>query len=342
MKELVNFCNIEGFIFKVDITDEDNKPKMSKRGTEYFGGTIYVAQDKSATNVTRVNIPYVGKTTKNGEENKSFSFLKKVVEKGLTIEENGVENAAKCKIRCTLVGEEYYSAKNKDENGNLLVGKIDKLESFSVYPVDTLNEKIQQRNIFSVDCLIKDTQKIEATSENEQTKLILKTFIGKTDSDKNWLLMPMDLVVENPNGIAYFLGLGANPQNPIFTKITGTVRTTVTETVEAEQSEGGAFGEVVDVPVSAKRDIQRDFLVLDAKKEPYPTNTERTITFEEIKQLLDYREKVNSGKRVDTEKRIQERENNQGAGAFSNGNNYINEDLPFDSNELPPFDLGAM
>ena len=352
MKEFINDVCIEGYVFKLDLLDENGKPRVSKKSNvEYLRGSVYVAQDETCKNVTRVEVPYVGKYKKDGTESKTYNFLMNVIENKLTVESSGVDNAAKIKfVQSRLVGEEYFSDKNRDEEGNLVLSSTPKTEAgFSIFEQKQLNENMIQRNLFSCDIIIKDVQ-MKQGNDDVPDKLILHSFIGgknkNEDGSYGVLLMPFDFTVENPNGINYFLELGVTPQNPIFTKIMGTIRTTVTEEKTDIVQEEVAFGESIELPVAPKENREREFIVLNAKAHPYPLSDPKFMTLEELKQLLDYREKVNVEKKDSTEKRIAERANQMASdmGAFVNipdGLNVEGDGLIIEG-EIPSFDLSDL
>ena len=243
-------------------------------GTQYIGGIMQVAIDDAGLNVIPVHFTYVTATTSTGKTNNTFTVLKKLIEDGKTWLNVGPEAAAKVKIDAAIAINDFYN-----NEGNLISAKM--IEgSFVSTNVDTC--KPEDRNSFSVDMLITSVAHTDADPEAN----IPADFVTVHGAVFNFrgALLPVDFVVRNERGMAYFEDLNASTSNPIYTKVWGTVDCLTKKTEIREES---AFGS--DAVRTYERKV-RDWVITGTSTTPYDFDTEETITAAELSKALQDRE----------------------------------------------------
>lgn len=286
MKKMINKAHVEGRISECEL-----EVKVSKAGVTYIGGKIDVATDNEGLNIVTVDFPYVAKFYKNGNENKTFSALYP-----LAIEKDKDGNVIKTSTAKTLMGNqdeeptmvrldpsvalnEWYD-KEKDGERPLVSNK--RLSGGFAHVVNAISSDEAARNRFECDMVITGTRLIEADEERgTQEKLIVKGCIF----DYANRIMPIELSVTNPNGIAYFdEKIDATPSTPVFTKVWGKI---VNETIVKEVVTESAFGESM---VTESRKTKRDWILTGMAVDPYDFDSEGCLTAQELQEAIAERE----------------------------------------------------
>lgn len=277
-KKLANTEHIEGRIYEHDLAIKTTGEGSKNPGTVYIGGTLSVATDDECLNVVTVNFTYVTATTSKGTKNATFDALKTIIESGKTVSIDGAANATMVKIDSALDLNDFYTNRDGEEtlvsakrNGGGFVHIVTKL-------CDPTN-----RNTFEFDMLINGTRLVEADPERgiDNDYLVVKgavfNFAGR--------ILPVELVVKNSGGIAYFQSLEASPTNPTFTKVWGKIESQLTVTRKETES---AFGESA---VKEYVNTKKEWVITGAAKETYPTDdAEAGITKEEVAKAVADRE----------------------------------------------------
>ena len=278
-KTLINKEHIEGRVYEHDLQLKKVENTESKNyGTPFINGTLSVATDEDGLNVVTINYTYVTEFTKAGKKNSTFSALKSIIESGKTVETDGFANATMVKCDTSLGLNDFYSNKSGEET--LISAKRNEGGFCSV--VTKLGDE-STRNTFEVDMLINGTRLVEADPEKhiDNDYLIVKgavfNFMGA--------MKPVELIVKNKGGIAYFESLEASSSNLVFTKVWGKIESQTIKTTKEEES---AFGEA-----SIKEYVKtiKEWVITGTAKEPYPTDDAETgITPDEVKKLMADRE----------------------------------------------------
>ena len=277
-KKISNAEHIEGRIYEHDLAIKTTGEGSKNPGTTYIGGTLSVATDDECLNVVTVNFTYVTPTTSKGTKNATYDALKTIIESGKTVSLDGAANATMVKIDTALGLNDFYT--NRDGEETLVSAKRN--ESGFVHIVTKLGDPAN-RNTFDFDMLINETRLIEADPERNISAdyLIVKGYIFNYAGR----ILPVDLVVKNSGGIAYFQSLDATSKTPVFTKVWGKIES---QTVVNRRETESAFGEAA---VKEYTNTKREWVITGAAKDTYPVgDAEEGITAEEVNKALADRE----------------------------------------------------
>jgi len=280
MKKPINKETVIGRIYEHNLAEKVTGENSKHPGTTYIGGTIDVATDEAGMNIIQVNFTYVTETTSKGSKNNTFTALKNIIDNGKTIVTDGMEAATKVKIDTALALNDFYT----ERNGDVTLVSARRNQGGFVTIVSSLPEE-KDRNKFEVDMFINNIQHIEADEEKGITEdyVVLK---GAIFDFKNSIL-PMNFVVRNAGGMKYFESLDISPQNPVFTKIWGSINSSVIITKSEEES---AFGEPI---IKEYTKNVKEWVVTGTSKPDavYEIGDEvGGITAEEVKKALAERE----------------------------------------------------
>ena len=252
-------------------------PQSKNPGTEFIGGTVNVAIDEAGLNVIPVNFTYVTATyAKSGKNNPNFATLKSLIESGKTWVKDGKDAATKIKIDGAIGLNEFYV----EENGkDRLVSTKTNDGSF----INIVNElpAENERSKFQCDMLISKITHVDA-DEERNIPADYTTVRGAIFNFRNEIL-PLEFVVKNPQGMAYFESLDVESEN-VYTKVWGKIHcsTSITESVEES-----AFGE------SSVRTFEkkvREWIITGTAKEPYDFGNEEVLTAADVSTALQNRE----------------------------------------------------
>lgn len=279
MRKNVNTEHIEGRIYQHSLELKTVKNQASANfGKTFIGGTIEVAVDEAGMNVIPVDFTYVVETTKNGGKNKTYSELMKIIESGKTWMADGPELATKVSIDTALAlndfcvndGNEYTMVSQKINQGGF------------VTIVSALKEDEALRNTFKTDMLITNVSRVDANPENNIEEDFVKVR-GAVFDFRNSLL-PVEFVVKNPAGMAYFEDLEASNANPIYTQVWGRINH-ATESFKKQVD--SAFGAPA---VDIKERKIREWIITGTLKVPYDFGDEKVMTMEEVVKASQDRE----------------------------------------------------
>lgn len=298
MKKIINKTHIEGFLYEADLQERVTGEKSKNPGTPFIMGTISLATDDAMTNVIPIHFTYVTATTSGNKTNATYTLLKQIADGELpSVMKDGADKAVKLRIDSALGLNEFYSDRSGGKEPELVSAKRN--EGGFLHKVPTLSLNETDRNTFECDMLITGTRTVEADAErNLPEKVIVKGAVF----DFRGALLPVEFSVLIPGAMAYFEGLGASSENPVFTKVKGVQ---VSETVIRKTEETSAWGtvQVKETPVTRK-----DWVITWALETPYPFDDESSITAAELTEAMANREIYLAGVR----QRYDEYQNSKG------------------------------
>lgn len=282
MRKIANTCNIEGKIYqhKLEIKQVQNKDSANF-GKEFISGTIDVATDDENLNIVQVHYTYVSPTLSNGNENKTYSVLKKIIDGCNTVLDSG-ENATRVRLSPAVAINDFYTTDR--QTGEEVLASPKRLEGGFASIVPQVNAKESARSRFTTDMLIKGTKLIEADEERNipEDYLQIEGYIFNFRNE----IFPITYTVRRQDGISYFENLGATSKTPVFIKVWGSIVSKVTKTTKTIES---AFGEP---EVREYESTFKEYVVTGAGPEPYEigTDKESDLTIDEIKTALANRD----------------------------------------------------
>lgn len=279
MKKIINKEHIEGRIYEHDLTLKTVENTASKNyGKPFIRGSLSIATDEDGLNIVTVNYTYIAETTSTGKVDSRFTVLKNIIETGKTIVVDGFENATMVTCDTSLGVNDFYT--NRDGEEKLVSAKIN--DGGFVHVVNKLGDP-SNRNTFEVDMLINKTTLVEANPERNIDKDYLKVS-GYVFGYQN-ALKPVDLVVKNPAGIAYFESLEVSNNNPTFTKVWGKIESQIVKTTKSEES---AFGEA---KITEYVNTIKEWVIIGVLPQPYALDDSATgTTADEVNELVAKRE----------------------------------------------------
>ncbi len=305
MKKMINTENIQGRIYQHDLAVKTVQNKESENYKKPFiSGTLHVAVDEEGLNVIPVHYTYVTENTKNGNKNRTFTALNKIITEGKTWIESGKEEATKVKIDTALALNDF-----PDQSGEMV--SVKRNEGGFVTIVDSICDEGINRHKFTTDMFITSTKRVEPQEnddENVKDYLVLKGAVFNFRND----ILPVDFVVRNPQGISYFENLDISPKNPVFTKVWGRINSI---TVRKKKEEVSAFGEAAVSYIEKKT---KEWTVTGVSPEPYAYGSADTLTNEEVIEAMQNREVMLAEKKRQKEE-WEANKNTSGSSAFNDG-----------------------
>lgn len=275
MRKNLNTITVAGYVHSFGDANGRNKlevkvtgPNSKNPNTEYIAGVINVAIDEMGLNVIPVNFTYVTAVyAKSGKSNPNFAILKRLAETGKTWLTDGKDGADKVKIDGSLGLNEFYVTENGEDR--LVSTKVNEGSFISL--INELPAE-SERSSFKVDMLItainhKDGDEEKGTTDYTNVRGAIFNFRNE--------ILPLDLIVRNPQGMSYFESLDPS-EEPIYTKVWGKINCTTTITESVEES---AFGES-SVRTFEKK--QREWIITGTAKDTYEFGDPEVLTAEEI------------------------------------------------------------
>lgn len=281
-KKMINEVHLEGRLYQHNLEMRKSGPSSKNPGTQYISGTVDVATDEDITNIVTVNYTYVTTKFGNGKDNPNFKFLSDIIDgKYLTCMANGSDVATKVKISTAIGVNDYYTDKEKEEDGSPKLITYKRNEGGFISAISSLTpDEKNARNYFYVDMVITGFTVKDADEEKGYPeKGILKGCIF----DFRNACLPVEFSVLNTDAINYFESLEPSASNPVFTKIKGTE---VSEVVKKTITIAGAFGD----EVREVNNNHKDWVITWAQTDPYEWDAEDTITSAELKKAMTDRQ----------------------------------------------------
>lgn len=273
-----NSTHLEGYLYQHKLEEAEAGPSSAHPGTKYIRGDIYIATDEERLNVIPVHYTYVTPTTNSGSTNRTYGFLKNIIDGKIgTHMEHGPENAAKVRVDSSIALNEWHD--QRDPNHPLVSQKRN--EGGFIHLVTDNLKSPDERATFNTDMVIIGTKRVEANDERgTPEKVIVKGYIFNFRGDA----LPVEYSVLGSRPMDYFENLGATKNNPIFTRVSGQQ---VSQTIIRKVEETSAWGDtkITTVPSSYK-----DFVITFALPTPYEWDDESTLTAAELAEKLAKRE----------------------------------------------------
>lgn len=275
MKKCINKVTIEGYLYQHSLAVRTVQDQNSENyGKEFISGSIDIATDEAGLNVIPVRYTYVTATTKAGGANKTYNVLKSIIDGAPTWIENGRDAALKVKCDTAFALNDFYG------NDGTLVSSLVQEGGFITIVNELRAEEL--RNTFNVDFLITSVTHIDADPERNVAEDYCN-IRGAAFNFRNALL-PMTLMVKNPDGMDYFERLNPTNTDPIFIKVWGKI---LNRTTRVEKVEESAFG---DAAVSSYERKIKEWIITGVAKEEYDFGDESVLTFEEVAKAMQDRE----------------------------------------------------
>lgn len=279
MKKL-NQEKITGYIYSFGEANGRNMleakvsgPNSKTPNTPYIAGVINIATDEEGLNVIPVHFTYVTATYgSSGKANKNYDVLQRILAEGKTWITDGKDAATKVSIDGAIALNDWY------KDNDLVSTKVN--EGSFIEIINQLPEE-SERATFRVDMVITNVSHIDADEEKgtpEMAKIKGGIFNFRNE------VLPIDVVVKNPQGMAYFEGLEASSSNPVFTKVWGRINC---ETKVTRVEEESAFGEA---SVRTYTRQSREWIVTGVAKAPYEFGEEEVLTAEELTKAMQDRQ----------------------------------------------------
>ncbi len=275
MRKNTNTENIEGKIYQFKLEEKVTGEKSKNPGTKYISGTIDVAVDSSCENIIQVHYSYVAPVYGSGKSNPNFNILKQIIDSGKTVITDGYDAATVVKLNPSYAVNDFYP----QGQDNLVSNPRNEGGFISLVPENTLHpEGDIGRYKFEMDVIISNVSEVVPDDGDSYVSIKALAFAY------NNAVLPITLVARNKEAGQYFLNLGANNSNPVYTKVWGKI---VNTTVKEEKRIESAFGEAT-VDVVTRR--TREYVITGANPVPYEFDTDATITAAELQKALQDRE----------------------------------------------------
>lgn len=283
MRKNINKAHLEGKVFSAELEIAEVKNKESSAfGQKYIKGTVNIAIDEEGLNVIPVTYSFVTPTfAKSGKPNLTYKFLETLINKPeLTWEKGGAENAIPVVVDTSINLCEYYNQDQATKELNLV--SFPRLEGgFISKAKEPFSEDMESRNVIEADMLITATNIVEANEEKETPEYM--TIKGCIFNFQNKIL-PMSFKVTNPMGINYFNSLSISNEEPLYTKIYGTINNTTVVTSKTIET---AFG---GPRVQKSNTTHRDWILTSMIETPYNFGDENVLTVEDVTKAVQTRE----------------------------------------------------
>lgn len=281
-KDLKNNVHLEGRLYQHNLSLKTTGPNSKAPGTQFISGTLDVATDDNITNIVTVHYTYVtAKYGSSGKDNPNFKVLNDIIDgKYLTCMADGSDVATKVSIDTNIGLNDFYSDRDKDENGEPKLVSAKRNEGGFIRIVKDLKAADKDRNNFTADIVITGMTRREADPERDLPE---KGIIKGAIFDFRNALLPVEFSVTAPQAIDYFEGLEPSAKNPVFTRVKGTE---ISEVVKRTITQEGAFGDEVREVNSTRR----DWVITWAQAEPFEWDSEETITAAELTKAMQDRQ----------------------------------------------------
>lgn len=275
LKKMINKTHVEGLLYEHKLEERESGPASKNPGTPYIRGSVDIATDDDCLNIVTVDFTYITEKTSKGNTNATYAVLKNIIDgKIKSVMGTSKEEATKLRIDSAIGLNEFYS-----REGDLV--SYSRNEGGFAHTTDKLNADEGVRATFEIDMIITSTIRKEADLENDTPEKVLVK--GAVFNFRNELL-PVEFVVNNPNGMNYFEDLGATPNAPVFTKVWGRQES---QTIVTTKTEENAFGEAKVVTSERKK---REFVITGTSVDTYTWDDESSITAIELKKCMEDRE----------------------------------------------------
>lgn len=290
MRKNLNRVRVEGYVYEHSLAVKQVANQASKNfGQDFIGGELSIAVDELGMNVLTIHYTYVTPTTSTGKPNSTYNILKRIIEDKVAIQdeagnmvqksktwiEAGKDNAFRVRADSAIALNDFYTQDDRQVSAKRIEGGF-----LSIITDELVAE--ESRNTFTVDMLISSVKHVDADPEKyiENDYVDLGGYVFNFRND----ILPMNLMVTNPDGMKFFEDMDASPAQPIYLKVWGRINCT---TVETERVEESAFGKAA---VTSFKRQNREWIVTGAATVPYDFGDESIMTAEEVVKALQDRE----------------------------------------------------
>lgn len=277
MRQMVNRVLLQGKVYDHSLKLRTVQREGENFGKEFINGTISIATDDKNLNIVQVHYTYVTPLFKSGKENRNFSILKRIMDKGESVV--GAKDGAEpllVKIESSIDCNDFYP------NGGDELVSAQRVSDGFISIIKALPDKANERNKFESDTLLIGATKHEVDPEKNVTEAYME--LRAAVFGYGGVLKPIRLVVKNPAAFSYFENLEPTTAKPALVNLWGRIENV---TVKTEKTVESAFGE--DKVETATHSV-REWIVTGASKEPLPFGDEGVLTKDELVKLQADRE----------------------------------------------------
>ena len=277
MRQMVNRVLLQGKVYDHSLKLRTVQREGENFGKEFINGTVSIATDDKNLNIVQVHYTYVTPLFKNGKENRNFSILKRIMDKGESVvgAKDDVEPLL-VKIESSIDCSDFYP------NGGDELVSAQRVSDGFISIVKALSDDPRERNKFESDTLLIGATKHEVDPEKNVTEAYME--LRAAVFGYGGVLKPVRLVVKNPAAFSYFENLEPTTAKPALVNLWGRIENV---TVKTEKTVESAFGE--DKVETATHSV-REWIVTGASKEPLPFGDEGVLTKDELVKLQADRE----------------------------------------------------
>ena len=286
MRKTINQTYIEGYVYSHKLECKTSGAQSKNPGTPFIKGSLDIATNEDCTNTITVNFTYVTELTKNGQKNRNYEVLSKIINRQLfNVIEDGKEKATKVKINSAFGLNEWF-----DKESGELVSRVMNDGGF-ITVISSFEKPEDQRNSFKADMLITKVNRKEANEEKEEPeRMIVKGFVFNFRKE----ILPIEFTVYNTVAMDYFEDHDFT-MSPLFTQVGGSQDSLVFKKTEIEES---AFGDDIVNDVTRYR---KALVIKFARKTPYEWDSEEDLTALEVKEAIANRELMLATKKKERE-----------------------------------------
>lgn len=281
MRKPLNTCTYEGYVYDVSKLNKKVCQKQGDNfGKEFINGELKIAIAGDELNIVSVHYTFVTATTKAGKTNSNFAVLSEIIDHPELAMINNDDESTYIKVKATPAID--LNDFIVDENGEERWVNAKRNEGGFISKVKAFSKDMKDRNKFEADMLLNGFRLVEADGESiKEDYAVVKGAIFSFAKR----ILPVEFIVRNPEGIAYFESFDLSGSNLQFKKVRGSL---VSQTVVKETEEKGGFGETL---VKSSTRTTREWVLNWASDESYDLDDEENgITMEEIKEKLAERE----------------------------------------------------
>ena len=277
MRRNINNETIEGRVYDHNLKLKTVQKQGDNYGKPFIQGELFIATDDEGLNVIPIHYSYVAEKTKAGKANQTFTALKKIVEDEQTWLKVGKDNATMVSASTALDVNDFYPDPSKDE-----LVSTKRNEGGFINFVQTLKPEEKDRATFMADMLIVNITEKEANEEkNIPAYVNVNGYIFNFRNE----IKPVSLIVKNPNGMNYFMGLEVSNAEPIYTKVWGKINFKSTVETKTEQS---AWGDSEAVSTSTR--THKEWIITGTAPIPYEYGDEKILTADDMNKASQDRE----------------------------------------------------
>ena len=305
MRKMENKGTVQGKIYDHTLEVKQVQKQGPNFGKDFIMGELRIqVGDKDSMRIIPVRYGYTPPVYNSGKENRNYVLLKKIIDDGKTIAEDGWDAAWCVNVSMELEADDGYDPQTDEfrtyqRNRGSFLRIVNNESNFA--------DNVQDRSRFEADVIISKVREVEETDDKPR-KAILSAAVFNFRNE----YMPFEMVCYTPGGIDYYLDQGISSSNPLFTKVKGFVDNSQIKIIKTEES---AFREAPAV-IETTRTV-REWVITWSSPNEYVLDSD-DLTTEELKAMLANREvhlaEVKQN-RLDYE--ANKNNNNSGVSAFS-------------------------